>query len=82
MERSEIQAKIWEAYESGSLISACAWCDRLCLDGRWVDPPHGALMTIDASVTLSHGICPSCAEVQAAEAQHAESSAPLERLRS
>ena len=61
VERSEIQAKISEAYESGSLILSCAWCDRLCLDGEWVDP-GSTLLTIDAPLTLSHGICPSCLE--------------------
>jgi hypothetical protein len=26
MDQNEVFAKIWEAYETGELISACAWC--------------------------------------------------------
>ena len=67
MERAEIQAKIWEAYESGHLIAACAWCARLALAGDWLRADKSALTAIDARVTLSHGICPSCLEAQSPE---------------
>ena len=62
MERSEIQAKIWAAYESGDLILACAWCTRVHLEGEWVHADRDALSSIDARVT--HGICPTCLENQ------------------
>jgi hypothetical protein len=73
LDRSEIQAKIWETYESGELIRACAWCTRLCLDGEWVLADRDALRSIDALVTLSHGICPSCAQTPEPPTQLAES---------
>jgi hypothetical protein len=62
MDRNLILDKLWEASESGKLITACAWCDRVCIDGEWVEPTHGSLDTVDQRVTLSHSICPSCAE--------------------
>jgi len=64
MDRNAVLAKIWEAYEAGAYIPACAWCGRVCLDGEWVEPPVGALSTIDAPMTLSHSICPRCVEAQ------------------
>ncbi len=66
MDRNEALAKMWEAYETGELIPACAWCGRLRIEGEWLDPPHGALSTIDEPMTLSHTICPRCAESQRA----------------
>jgi hypothetical protein len=64
MDRNTVLAKIWDAYESGALIPACAWCHRVQLDGEWVEVPVGALSTIDAPMTLSHTICPACIEAQ------------------
>jgi hypothetical protein len=66
VDRKEIQAKIWETYEAGSLLVACSWCARLCFEGEWVRPARDALMSIDAALTMSHSICPDCAEVQLA----------------
>ena len=65
MERSEIQAKMWAAYESGDLILACAWCTRVHLEGEWVHADRDVLSSIDASLT--HGICPTCLENQLIE---------------
>jgi hypothetical protein len=62
VQRSEIQAKVSEAYESGNLILSCAWCARLCLDGEWLHAPSGVLSTVNSHEVLSHGICPSCME--------------------
>jgi hypothetical protein len=67
MERSEIQAKIWKAYERGDLILACAWCTHVHLEGEWVHADRDTLSSIDAAVTLSHGICPTCLENQVNE---------------
>jgi hypothetical protein len=64
MDRNRFFDKIWEAYEAGDFIAACAWCGRLQVEEEWVDPQHGALSTIDAVLTLSHSICPSCLEAQ------------------
>lgn len=60
MDRREIQATIWGAYERGDLILACSWCARLCLEGEWLEADRDALSSIDARMTLSHGICPRC----------------------
>jgi hypothetical protein len=66
MDRNEVLARIWGAYQAGDLIPACSWCGRVRLEEEWLDPPHGALSTIDEPLTLSHSICPSCTEAQPA----------------
>jgi hypothetical protein len=53
--------RILAAYEAGDLISTCAWCERIELDGEWVVAPRAALSAIDPRFTLSHSICPRCA---------------------
>lgn len=50
-------------YEAGELISTCAWCERVELDGEWVLPPRAALSAIDSRFTLTHSICSQCAAV-------------------
>jgi hypothetical protein len=40
----------------------CAWCARIVIDGEWLLPPRAALTAIDARLTLSHSICPRCAQ--------------------
>ena len=64
MDQSELSAKVWEAYETCGLITACAWCRRVCIEGEWLGPIPGILSTIDTRMTLSHSICPRCVEVQ------------------
>ncbi|HLY95269.1 MAG TPA: hypothetical protein VKP14_10520 [Gaiellaceae bacterium] len=64
MERNEVFDKIWEAYEAGQLIPACAWCNRVRIGEEWLKPENGTLSTIDERMTLSHSICPGCAETQ------------------
>lgn len=59
-DRNEVLAHIWDVADHGALIPACAWCKRLNVDGTWVAAPVGALSTIDASMSLSHSICPEC----------------------
>lgn len=62
MDRNLILDKLWEASESGRLTTACAWCERVRIDGQWLELTHGALDTIDQRMTLSHSICPTCAK--------------------
>ncbi len=58
---NEAMRRIFTAYELGDLITTCGWCDRVELAGEWVPPPRAALTAIDASLSLSHSICPHCA---------------------
>ena len=58
--------RILATYEAGDLITMCAWCRRVELDGEWIPAPRAALTAIDAVHTLSHSICPACAGVPAA----------------
>jgi hypothetical protein len=60
MHTGEVQAKIAEAYDVGKLIPVCAWCGRLRIEGEWVVPPTGVLMTLDEPMTTSHSVCPDC----------------------
>jgi len=62
MERNEILARLWQAAETGDLVPLCAWCGRLRIDAEWIEPPKGALATVDQEMTLSHSICPACSE--------------------
>lgn len=58
---SEVTRRILATYEAGELITMCAWCRRVEIDGEWVLPPPVALTAIEAQYTLSHSICPECA---------------------
>ena len=61
MDRAEVFDKIWEAYETGSVLLACAWCNRVRIGEEWLEPEKGVLSTIDERMTISHSICPPCA---------------------
>lgn len=57
----EVARRILTTYEAGDLITMCAWCRRVELDGEWILAPRAALTAIDSLYTLSHSICPGCA---------------------
>jgi hypothetical protein len=57
----EAMRRILAAYEAGDLITMCAWCRRVDIDGEWTLAPRAALTAIEARYTLSHSICPGCA---------------------
>jgi hypothetical protein len=67
LDSSEVMSHILARYEAGELISTCAWCGRVAIDGEWVFPPHAALTAIDATYALSHSICPECAVTPAGQ---------------
>ena len=66
MYNSDVMAHVLAMSETGGLISVCAWCERLQIDGKWVQAPRGAFAVIDVPNTVSHSICPSCAAEHAA----------------
>jgi hypothetical protein len=68
MNRSEVVARIWAAYEAGEVIPACACCGRLSIDGEWLALAKEALGSVDESVSLSHSICPECLQAKEAPA--------------
>jgi hypothetical protein len=51
----------WRHTTLGDLITMCAWCRRVEVDGEWVLAPRAALTAIDTLYTMSHSICPECA---------------------
>jgi hypothetical protein len=59
----EVTRQVLAAYEAGDLITMCAWCRRVEIDGEWVLAPRAALTAIDAPYAMSHSICPECAAV-------------------
>ena len=61
MDRSELLTKLWTVFEGGGLITVCAWCGSLEIDGQWIGADPGLLSTIDQPMTISHSVCPSCA---------------------
>jgi len=46
--------------DAGTLLRACAWCDRVLLDAQWVEASPDVLALVDAHGKVSHTICPSC----------------------
>ena len=67
MDAGEVTKRILATYEAGDLITMCAWCRRVEIDGEWLQAPRAALTAIDALYTLSHSICPACAVVRVAQ---------------
>jgi hypothetical protein len=68
MDAGEATHRMLAGYEAGDLITMCAWCGRVELDGEWALAPRAALTAIDSHFTLTHSICPACAIVPAAAA--------------
>ena len=61
---ADVFAHMLETYETGELVSVCAWCNRVEIDGEWVRTNRLALAAVDGRSTLSHSICPECAAKQ------------------
>ena len=75
-ERSCLFAEIWGVFNRGELVPCCAWCGRVRVGEAWFFPPAGALDAIDARLSTSHSLCPTCAQtVSASGSQHADASA-------
>ena len=72
----EVTRRILATYEAGDLITMCAWCRRIEIDGEWLLAPRAALTAIDSLHTLSHSICPSCAAVSGNQLPGTRSRAP------
>ena len=62
MAQGEVTRQMLARYEAGDLITTCAWCHKVELDGEWLLAPRAALEAIDVHYTLSHSICPQCTE--------------------
>jgi hypothetical protein len=58
-------SEIWTLFNRGELVPRCAWCGRVRIAETWTFPPVGALDAIDARLTMSHSICPTCVETVA-----------------
>ena len=69
MVAGEVTRQVLAAYDSGDLITMCAWCRRIEIDGEWVLAPRAALTAIDALYTVSHSICPECAARPSSDAR-------------
>ena len=61
MGADETTRRMLATYEAGELLTVCAWCRRVEIDGEWVLAPRAALTAIDTPYALSHSICPECA---------------------
>ena len=58
---SDRLSRIWSAFDSGQILTACAWCGRVRIDDVWVAPPPAALAAVDERYAFSHSICDRCA---------------------
>ena len=63
---SEITSRIIAAHEAGEIVTSCAWCGSVTLDGEWVQVPREAVQATNGHNILSHSICPECAAYLAA----------------
>jgi hypothetical protein len=68
MVAGDVTKRLLAGYEAGELITMCAWCRRVELDGDWALAPRAALTAIDSLYAVSHSICPDCAVVPTAAA--------------
>ena len=59
-------SRIWTAFDAGHILSACAWCRRVRIDGTWLVPSPAALAAIDERYAFSHSVCDACADTIAA----------------
>jgi hypothetical protein len=57
---SGLFAEIWAVFNRGELVPRCAWCGRVRIKERWAFAPAAALDAIDARLSTSHSICPTC----------------------
>ena len=57
---SGLFAEIWAVFNRGELVPRCAWCGRVRVEEAWFFAPAGALDAIDARLSTSHSICPTC----------------------
>ncbi|MDX6440711.1 MAG: hypothetical protein QOE43_440 [Gaiellaceae bacterium] len=72
MVADDISRRIWATYEAGDLVTVCAWCDRVQIDGEWLLAPRAAITAIDAEFTLSHSICPECTDKEEQDSSDAQ----------
>jgi hypothetical protein len=56
-------SRIWNAFDAGQILPACAWCGRVRIDDTWLVPSPGILAAIDQRNMFSHSICNGCAEM-------------------
>jgi hypothetical protein len=46
--------------EGDTMVTSCAWCTRLCVDGSWLRASDTSLFTATIAARTTHGICPDC----------------------
>jgi hypothetical protein len=68
MDTSDAFSRIWSAFDAGHVLSSCAWCKRVRIDGTWLLPSPAALAAIDERYAFSHSVCDGCATAIAAAA--------------
>ena len=65
VDTSDAFLRIWAAFDAGQILSACAWCGRVCIDETWLLPSLAAIAAVDKRHTFSHSICDRCATAYA-----------------
>lgn len=60
MGANEVTGHMLATYEAGEMITICAWCKRVEIDGEWLLTPRATLTAVDARHTVTHSICPAC----------------------
>ena len=55
-----IFSRVWDAFDAGETLPACAWCGRVRIDDTWLRPSPAVVAAIDPRLTFSHSICEEC----------------------
>jgi hypothetical protein len=54
-------------FEDAAMLQVCSWCKRVLVDGLWIEPERaveilGLFQGDDERRTITHVICPACAQ--------------------
>ena len=58
---AEVTRRVLADYEAGDLITICAGCGRIELDGDWIRAPRATFTMIDTRFSMQGAFCPECA---------------------
>lgn len=58
--QSELLTHVWRVYDAGGLITTCARCSGVLVDGEWAGSGARALTIIEVGMATRQSLCPDC----------------------